>query len=238
MNDDVLDQLLNNDNQEAAIFKLENEKLAPLLAEINLIQDLSIRYFVRAILMSVAHFWTIPASFSGNHHPPDERGVGGNVIHTRRVVRAVILLGEAQDRSILDMDFLIAAALLHDTTKGIEWSEGNVGYDPMHAYTVDRLVNLIRWASEATAPEEPSHPNRVPEEEMELDDSSLVIDEEFVQQILRLVRTHMGRWSPVLETMPVSVLEWTLHLADNIASKLHLLIDGEDIKEERWILPQ
>lgn len=64
--------------------------------------------------------------------------------------------------------------------------------------------------------------------------TTLFLDETTVESILRLIRCHLGPWSPVPETMPSTHAEMIVHLADNIASKLHVIVDGEAIIEHRW----
>jgi hypothetical protein len=59
----------------------------------------------------------------------------------------------------------------------------------------------------------------------DISSSTLFLEEETVQSILRLVRCHLGPWSPVPETIPISYLEMIVHISDNIASKLHNIID-------------
>lgn len=196
---DLLEELLQDATPETSPDNPEEDKiLAPLLAEIDLIDDGAVKHFVRQVLLSAdPHFWTIPSSFSGKHHPADEHGEGGNVLHTKRVVRACKLICESQERGPFETDIMIAAAILHDLTKGIKKGE-EFEYDPLHPYTVD-------WRA------------------LKVD---TVLEDEFVQQILRLIRTHLGIWSPIPETIPMSSLEWSLHLADNLASKMHWIMDG------------
>jgi hypothetical protein len=64
--------------------------------------------------------------------------------------------------------------------------------------------------------------------------SSLFISEESIQTILRLVRCHLGPWSPVPETYPITYLDYIVHIADNIASKLHNIIEDSDLINEKW----
>jgi hypothetical protein len=227
--DNLLDELLNEEpvsEADTSFFDEEDKVLEPLLDEINLIQDQAIRFFVRSVLLRVTEyhhgFWEIPASFSGRYHPPDERGIGGNVLHTKRVVRIAELLSESQDRSPTDFDVLIAAALLHDITKGV-WQNGAYIYDPMHPYTVDKVVQACLREDESYT----ETANR---------STTLYIDDDTLALILRLVRCHLGLWSPIPETYPLSALDWTLHLADHLASKLHILIDGRNYDMRRWVL--
>lgn len=218
MTDKLLDELL---NEQVDYLEMEDKVLAPLLDEINLINDSGIKQFVRSLLLKQTSFWLIPSSFSGLHHPPDERGASGNVLHTKRVVRVVMLLSNSQDRSTTEKDILIAAALLHDITKGRDHADGIIRYDEFHPYTVETAVDWARMEDEKMIQEGGTS-------------SSLWIDQEALTQILRLVRCHMGTWSPIPETVPLSTLEWMLHHADLIASKLHWIIDGDDVLEARW----
>jgi hypothetical protein len=100
--------------------------------------------------------------------------------------------------------------------------EDSFHYDPMHPYTVGRLVKQcqeddIKYASESQS-------------------STVFLSEDIVQSILRLVRCHLGPWSPVPETIPITYMDMIVHMADNIASKLHYIVDGENVIEKRWIL--
>lgn len=221
--DDFLEEIL-GEGHDVVDLKKEDEVLAPLLDEINLIEDQGIHSFIRSALYRAPdYFWIIPSSFSGKYHPPDERSTAGNVLHTKRVVRLVKYIAVSQDRSEWESDVLVAAALLHDVLKGARLKDGTVNYDPMHAYTVDRFIDWVRKSDETST--------------TEVNSSSLWIEDETVATILRLVRCHMGRWSPIPETIPATDMDWTLHLADMIASKLHHIIDGEDIQEWRWVNP-
>ena len=54
----LLDDILVEDKSQSA--KEEDEILAPLLDEINMINDEGIRFFVRSILLKANLFWIIP----------------------------------------------------------------------------------------------------------------------------------------------------------------------------------
>lgn len=220
-NKSILDEILSNEKSVSTI-KDEDVKLALLLDEINLIKDENIKSFVRAVLFNSEDFWKIPASFSGKHHPPDERGHAGNVIHTKRVVRVAQVLSDSYSLSSEDKDIVYAACLIHDITKGVKFNEeGDLRYDPMHPYTVGHFVKGCQEYDKKYATESQS--------------STLFVSEETVQSILRLVRCHLGPWSPVPETTPITYLDMIVHMADNVASKLHYIIDGENIVEKRWV---
>jgi 23S rRNA maturation-related 3'-5' exoribonuclease YhaM len=214
---DLWENLVNSGSEEK--LQEENEKLSPILDEINEIKNDAIRSFVRSVLLKAETFWTIPASFSGKHHPPDEFSPGGNVLHTKRVVRIAKLICEAQERDSFEADIMIAAALLHDLTKGHQW-EDNVTYDPLHPITADRFVELARIQDQSNTDETSS--------------TTCLIEDELVFAIMRLVRCSHGIWSAIPEIMPVTQIEWNVHLADLIASNLHLITDRE-VLEERWV---
>lgn len=216
----ILDQLLNEDT----LFKNnkeENEILKDLLNEINLISSNHIKSFVRSLLIRATDFWKIPSSFSGKYHPIDEHGIGGNVLHTKRVIRIAKIICDSYVLDVEERDLIYAASLLHDITKGKKISDNDeCTYDPFHPYTVDKYV---RWCIE----EDKKYTS-------ESSSTTLYLDEETIQSILRIIRCHLGPWSPIPETMPSSHAEMIVHLADNIASKLHNIVDGEDIMEYRW----
>jgi len=221
-NKSILDEILSEQKISSKI-KEEDEKLEPLLEEINLIKDENIRSFIRSILYRVDDFWKIPSSFSGKYHPADEHGDGGNVLHTKRVVRASKVLSDSYSLSDDDRDIVYAACLIHDLTKGVKSSDSDqCKYDPMHPYTVGNLIKKFQEEDKKYATENQS--------------STLFLSEEAIQSILRLVRCHLGPWSPVPETAPITYLDMIVHMADNIASKLHYLVDGENIVLERWKL--
>ena len=220
-NNNILDEIL-SENSFIVSLKNEDTILAPLLEEINYIKDESIKSFVRSILLRAGNFWTIPSSFSGKYHPADEHNEGGNVLHTKRVVHAAKVLSDSYSLSDEDRDTVYAASLLHDVTKGIKLEgETSFHYDPLHPYTVVNLVKKCQQEDKNFARESES--------------STLFLSEELVQSILRLVRCHLGPWSPVPETYPITYLDMIVHMADNVASKLHYIADGENINKSRWV---
>lgn len=229
MSDDLLDKILSDESpveESSEQFEQENLILEPLLPEINMIEDQSIRSFVRAMLLEADDFWFIPSSFSGKHHPPDERLSGGNVVHTKRVARIASFMCESYQRLSFERDIVLAAALLHDLTKGCQRADGGWHTDPMHPYTVEHVyTRRLKVEKQATA------------EDLLMGNSLVSIcDEEIVEHIFRLIRCHLGPWSPVPETYPMTSMEWALHLADMIGANLHKIIDDEDdIKPWRWI---
>lgn len=213
--DDLLDEEQFSSNEE------EDKVLAPILEEINYIQNPNIKSFVRSVMLQSKSFWNIPSSFSGKYHPLDEHNAGGNVLHTKRVVRASKVISDSYTLSQSERDLVYAACLLHDVTKGVSHSsDESFVYDPLHPYTVGMFIKKCQENDRKYASESGS--------------STLFIDEETIQSITRLVRCHLGPWSPVPETVPVTYLDVIVHLSDNLASKVHYIIDGDNVIEERW----
>lgn len=208
----ILDELL----KDEITFKANEEEdkiLAPLLEEINLISNQQIKLFIRSVLLKAKTFWEIPSSFSGKYHPADEHGPGGNALHTKRVVKISVILSDSYVLTVEERDIIYAACLIHDITKGrfSDSAEKDLVYDPMHPYTVGEFVKKCQENDKKYG--------------SDISSSTLFLEEETVQSILRLVRCHLGPWSPVPETIPISYLEMIVHIADNIASKLHNIID-------------
>lgn len=196
----------------------EDIVLKPLLAEINLISNPEIKSFTRAVLLRAGPFWTMPVFTELGLYPPDEYDLEGNVLHTKRVVRAIMLLSYGYTVTSFERDMAISAALLHGTSKGVYDGDGNVAYDPMYPYTVRRLVESedILHAVEGQS-------------------NTLDLDQAVVAQILKLVRGQMGAHSVVPETIPKPyTYENILHIALLIAMNIHHIVDGEEIIEERW----
>ena len=218
--DSILDEILNKENISLSI-EQESYILEPLKDEIDLIQDDGIKSFIKSILARAENFWDIPSSFSGKYHPLDEHGKGGNVLHTKRVVHASKIISDSYSLSQEERDIVYAACLIHDVTKGVSHGEfEDCRYDPMHPYTVGKLVQKLQNYDKKYAGESQS--------------STLFVSDETIQAILRLVRCHMGPWSPIPETIPLTYMDVIVHLSDNVASKLHYIIDGDHIIEERW----
>ena len=131
-------------------------------------------------------------------------------------------MSESHSVSVEEKDIIIAACLLHDVTKGKIEKDGSFTYDKMHPYTVGEFVKFCQEDDKKYA--------------NDINSSTLYVTEEDVQTLLRLVRCHLGPWSPVPETVPITYLDMIVHLADNIASKVHYILDGDEILPERWNL--
>lgn len=222
MSDNTADDFFESDISEE-IKKEEDEQLALLLKEINLIEDHDIRSFTRAMLLKADRFWHIPSSNQPEFYPPDEMLPGGLLSHTKRVFRTIEILCALYQVQSLSADQLKSAALLHDITKpiGVLDQDGYI-YDYLHPYTVDALYYAVKREDELNS-------NSV-------QSNVLTIPEESVGNILKAVRSHRGVQSPVPETQPAKdSLPMLLHVANEIAKSLHYLIDGDEVVIERWI---
>lgn len=226
MAQDLLTEILSQDfDSDIQLRSIEEEDLilAPLLDEINLIHNDSIRLFVRAILCKSEDFWNSPSGPTLEGHPIDEFCVGGNVLHTKRVFRVVWLFVQSQQRAMDEADLLFAATLLHDVTKMHKTPSGEYIYDYMHSYTVDQLAESIVQDEEHQDRDYPKSSTLY-----------LLGEEENLSILMRLIRCHRGHNSPIPETIPITSLEWTLHLADQVACQLPSIIDGADVQMWRW----
>lgn len=89
------------------------ERITELYSIVCQVHDESIQAFTKSMLdVAPKSFWGARASRV--HHPPDERGPGGNCIHTLRVIKLVRLMADSCNLSILSTDILISAAVIHD----------------------------------------------------------------------------------------------------------------------------
>ena len=139
-------------------------------------------------------------------------------MHTKRVVKVAKVICDSYGLIVPEKDTVYAACLLHDVTKGIAYDDNKEDffYDPMHPYTVGAFVKKCQDNDKKYGSESAS--------------STLFLDEETVQSILRLVRCHLGPWSPVPETVPSTYMDMIVHLSDNVASKLHTIVEISESK--------
>ena len=212
----ILDDIIVQDKSEAA--SQEDDTLDPLLKEIDSISDESIRSFVRATLLKAELFWITPSGHSVLDTAPDEHGPGGNVLHTKRMVRVAEELCKSYSVTEEERDCVIAACLLHGVTKYFEDSSGQLCYNSMHAYTVGPFVVSCIESDKEIGNDAFS--------------STLFIGEESVQTILRLIRCHMGPWSPVPETLPITYLDYIVHIAHNMSLNIFKIIKDSDLINE------
>lgn len=136
-------------------------------------------------------FWQRPSS-AGKHHPPDEHGHEGLLLHTIRVVKVGLVICDSADGR-LDPNVIIPACVLHDICRyGIGVVHG--GADERYSVREhpDLAATLIRRLGNGSG--------------------------SFVEDIACAVETHTGRWGRI---QPRNETEWAVHYADNIASTVH-----------------
>lgn len=217
----ILNRIIESSNTHISDKDLEDSILEPLMPEIDLIRDMSVSSFVRSLLLKSSTFWKIPGSFSSVYHPPDEDNEFGNILHTKRVVRIALIMCSNLSFSNVETDLIIAACILHDLTKGVQSLDGNIDYDEFHPYTIDKFYDFAKRQDLLAS---------------ETQSSVLHLEDELVYRILRLVHCHEGRSSKIPETIPLTEEELIIANANSIASRLHWVLDGDEIIMDRWLL--
>ena len=175
------------------------------------IEDEPIRLFVaKALKEAPKYFWTSSSSSSGKHHPTDEHGEGGLVLHTVRVFNVAETMlnafeGYKQTHS----------SSKHQPGLFTYWEVGEVSVnsDVVRAGTI--LHDLYRYGQK-DKPEDRTIKNHAEIAGEVLSNMS----EHFTKKamIIWCVERHMGRWGQVLPNSPD---EWIVHLADTIATKYY-----------------
>lgn len=215
------------DDEGVHNFAKEDEVLAPLSLELGLINDDGILDFTRSILMKMPEeFWALPNL--SDEHPPDEAEEGGNIKHIRRMVRCAAQMSVAQEVEQHDRDILISASILHTTPQVLNREDNPTKHETFHQtfhqYAID---GLFRWAREEDD-----------KSATDVKSSTLWMDEEQLARVARLIRVQDGIWSPIPETIPLTNLEWIMHLSELLSTNLAYLIDGNDICDWRWDPPE
>lgn len=97
--------------------------------ELAKISNLKARKTVAAMLrVSPAEFWIAPSAYSGRYHDPTEFGQGGQILHTKRVFRSLMVILDSFTEEMNDdeMDDQLCAALIHDVLAGSTGSSDHV----------------------------------------------------------------------------------------------------------------
>lgn len=126
--------------------------------ELNFIQDKDIKEVTEQLLSKVpTYFWTVPASSSGKYHPAYTLGEGGLVRHTKAAVKIAVELSEMENFTQKDIDFAIAALILHDSHKQGDGKEGHTIFS--HPLVASHFVanNAPEWYSTIVSPLIASH---------------------------------------------------------------------------------
>jgi 23S rRNA maturation-related 3'-5' exoribonuclease YhaM len=121
-------------------------KIETFAEELAMIEDEDIKQITEMALLKVhPKFFVAQASSSGKYHPQISLNSGGLVRHVKQTVSFVNMIcdqlemGQFGEIDQFDRDVLVAAAILHDTTKsGIGWEID--GTDHCHPVTVQCLL--------------------------------------------------------------------------------------------------
>lgn len=166
-----------------------NEQLA-------LISDFSIREFTRLCIMSAPDYFfsDCPASSSGKHHPIDELGWDGCIIHTKKV----FVVGYTLARGLgieEDRDAILASCLIHD---------------------------LVKQGFKKTGFTVKNHPKLAADLVAEVQDNTQMLDIKAYETIYNSVLLHYGPWSTKAVKKPMteySLSELCVYMSDYVASK-------------------
>lgn len=153
-----------------------------------------------------AEYWEKPASGSGKHHPPDERGVHGQWIHTKRMLRNY----ESLARSAGEMDDLIG----RERDDESRWTEDDL------AYSMDD--EDVRYGRMAAVIHDIHKFGREGEEETATADHDVTAAEYVREQtelpgpVADAIEAHNGPWYD--GKAPEDDTEAAVHMADMIAA--------------------
>jgi len=167
--------------------------------EVELIANEEIKIFTkRCIEAAPRYVFNIPSSSSGKHHPKDENNSGGQVLHTRRVVKIAEDLCRNFNIVGDDRDCVISAAIQHDFAKQ--------GFPIDVGYTVDGHGSL--WVQLLN--------NVVDRKE--------ILKNPIITKIGRLIACHMGVWD-IPYSVGRDNLELIVQLADYISSRDYIRVE-------------
>lgn len=181
--------------------QLRKQGLQEVIPYVKMIENEQIRTFVRkALELAPLYFWIIPASSSGKYHPEWAASEGGLFRHTVLGMYLASEIARTFGCSPVERDIAIAAMAIHDTLKyGIDYDQR---YFDMHPYLPRSFYG----------PGKNGHG---------LDD---IVGKEIFNNIMCAVERHMGsiafgEWHSVGRMRPEDRVEFTVHLADYIASR-------------------
>jgi len=135
-----------------------------------------------------AAFWT--RECSKKYHPVDERGLYGNLVHTIRVGRVVLVIVDACGYSRWTIDRVLSGAILHDVCRH--------GLDGKSQYSDKEHPRLVRQL---------------------MDNNRIGLNSPAREEMLEDIEKHMGRWDNPSYAPGILPSE-VLHLADAVDAKL------------------
>jgi len=153
-----------------------------------------------ALSRAPEYFWSIPASLTGKHHPPDDLQDGGLCIHEKKVAWIAYRLFDA---FFEDTDIAISAALLHDIHHRGD-KDGEIDDEAYPTHAADTAAYLRKWGYEEF--------------------SYLPYTEELAGKWARVcdcIHSHMGRYEG--RSAPVGLAQQLFHCAD-VAASFRLLV--------------
>lgn len=184
--------------------------------ELDMIEDELLRDFAEYCLVRLPeYFFTMPASTTGKFHPSYTLGEGGLVRHTKAAVKIANDLLNIEQYQHLDSDAIIFALLFHD---GIKKGKGS-------NYTVTEHPLL---AAEFLGKQIDAY-----EEDLSVYDDAVDDLRLKVQNIKRLIKSHMGQWNQDYRTKreilpkPIEEDEKFVHLCDYLASRKYITCEVE-----------
>jgi HD superfamily phosphohydrolase YqeK len=173
--------------------------------ELESISDPKARELVRDVLVNLEtanlYFYKAPASRSRSFHPPCCNVQSGLLRHVKRAVSIGHHLCTAYGMSQRERDIVTAALILHDIWKNDFQRHASRAGD----YVFEIIINNTdKYAS---------------------------IGAEFMAEIIRAIRLHMGRWAEPELRKPIpdySLVELVVYTADYISSRNDIGMPQQD----------
>jgi hypothetical protein len=178
------------------------EKVDYFKDELERIFDKKIREFTRLCLIHAPDyiFENCPSSSSGKHHPIDELGTDGTLIHMKKIFTLAYEIVKAFDCED-SRDIVLSACLIHDLRKQGRSCSGHTEY---------------------------SHPNHAAELVDEVQDATQLLSDYQFNMIRNCVGYHYGPWgsTPWFKDMSeFTKEELSVFISDYVVSKRFIYID-------------
>lgn len=185
------------------------ERLELFKPELEAIVDDRLKEFAKLCLATAPEyiFTDCPASTTGKHHPLNEIGWDGTIIHTKKVFNLGYAISRALD--IEDKrDLVLCACLIHDLVKkgweGGQWTKKN------HPQLGAELVDIVQR------------------------DTQLLSDDEY-STIRSCVFYHYGPWTTKASAKPMSdfsLEELCVYISDYVAAKRFVEVQYRGVDHE------
>ena len=190
------------------------DKIEIFRNELNMIQNELMRDFIEYCVDHLPdYFFEIPASSSGQFHPPYALGHGGLMRHTKAAVKIAYDLVRLEQNQHLDSDLIISALILHDGIKrGPEEKDYTIAKHPIYAA---EFVGQMAYEYRVVR------------------NLKVGCFDDKIETLQRLIRSHMGQWNidyrlgKVVLPKPQEEDEKFVHMCDYIASRPYLICEVE-----------